>query len=142
MALPAHKTEREIRQAITILVVDDEPLTRISIAAHLESVGYRVLETGTADEAVSVLSSGSRIHLVFSDVELPGTMGGFSFAIWVRHHYRSIPVILTSGVSSVVPALDRQHLIPFIPKPYQPYEVSELIAKVLSGSPLVKGLES
>lgn len=134
--------ERETSEsALTILVVEDEPLARISVADHLRGVGYLVIEAGTADEAVKVLSSGSKIHLVFSDVELPGTMGGFSLAVWIRNHFRSIPVLLTSGVGAVIPALDRQNLVPFLPKPYRPQEVAELIATILAQSPLVRGPE-
>lgn len=134
MGLPADQAESELQQALTILVVEDEPLTRIAVADHLRSVGYLVVEAGTADEAVSVLSSRRKIHLIFSDVELPGAMGGFSLAVWIRNHYRSIPVILTSGVRSVIPALDRQHLIPFLPKPYQLQEVAELVSTVIAAS--------
>jgi DNA-binding NtrC family response regulator len=135
MGLPADHHQSELPESCTVLVVEDEPLCRISVADHLRSVGYRVIEAGSADEAVSVLSSGSRVHLVFSDVELPGTMGGFSLAVWVRNHRRFIPVILTSGVGSVTAPLNRQHLIPFLEKPYQPQEAANLIAKVLASSP-------
>ena len=140
MGLPADQAESELQQALTILVVEDEPLTRIAVADHLRSVGYLVVEAGTADEAVSVLSSW-KIHLIFSDVELPGAMGGFSLAVWIRNHYRSIPVILTSGVRSVIPALDRQHLIPFLPKPYQLHEVAELVSTVIAASASRKAQE-
>lgn len=137
MGIPADRVE-SVQQRFTILVVEDEPLTRISISDHLRSVGYLVVEAGTADEAVSVLSSGSKIHLVFCDVELPGMMGGFSLAVWIRNHYRSIPIVLTSGVGSVIPPLSRQHLVPFLEKPYRPEEAADLIAKVLASSPLAK----
>jgi CheY-like chemotaxis protein len=140
MGIPADQAE-SAQQRLTILVVEDEPLIRISIADHLRSVGYLVVEAGTADEAVSVLSSGSKIHLVFCDVELPGMMGGVSLAAWVRNHYRSIPVILTSGVGSVVSPLERQHLIPFLQKPYQPRDAEELIASVIAASPHARGSE-
>jgi two-component system, response regulator PdtaR len=116
----------------TILVVEDDALARISVAEHLRGLGYHVVEAGTADEALSALSTGLRVHLVFSDVELPGTMGGFSFAIWIRNHYRSIPVVLTSGVKSVMLPLNRQHLVPFLSKPYRPEEAAELIATTLA----------
>ena len=123
-------------QPSTILVVEDESLVRLLVADHLRSLGYLVIEAGSADEAVATISAGARVHLVFSDVGLPGMMGGFSFAVWIRNHYRSIPVILTSGVRSAIPPLNRQHLIPFLPKPYQLQEAAELIATVLETSPL------
>jgi DNA-binding NtrC family response regulator len=68
-------------------------------------------------------------------------MGGFSFAVWIRNHYRSIPVILTSGVGSVIPPLSRQHLVPFLEKPYRPEEAEKLIASVLASSPLMRKSE-
>lgn len=141
MGEPADQVEAGPERKLTILVVEDEPMTRISVADHLRTVGYAVVEAGTADEAVSVLSAGSKIHLVFCDVELPGMMGGFSFAVWIRNHYRSIPVILTSGVGSVIPPLSRQNLIPFLEKPYRPQEAEKLIASVLASPPFGKKSE-
>jgi two-component system, response regulator PdtaR len=138
MGLPADQAETGLRRAWTILVVEDEPLLRISVADHLRSVGYNVVEAGSGDEAALVLSSGSKFHLIFSDVELPGTMGGFSLAVWVRNHYRSIPVILTSGVGSVTGPLTRQHLVPFLEKPYLLDDAADLIANVLAASPFAK----
>jgi hypothetical protein len=62
-------------------------------------------------------------------------MGGFSLAVWVRNHCRFVPVIITSGVGSVIPSLSRQHLVPFLEKPYRPEEAAKLIASVLSSAP-------
>jgi CheY-like chemotaxis protein len=121
-----------------ILFVEDDPLIRITMADYLRDAGYSVVEAGTADEAVSVLSSGTKVHLIFSDVELPGEMGGFSLAVWVRNHYRFIPVVLASGVNSVILPLARQHLVPFISKPYRPEDAKELIASVLANSVLAR----
>lgn len=135
---PADQVGAARQQTLTILVVEDDALSRISIASHLRDIGYRVVEAGDAEEAISALSSGSRIHLVFSDVALPGAMGGFSLAVWIRNHFRSIPVILTSGVGSAILPLNRQHLVPFLQKPYRPQEAAELIATVLESSPFVK----
>jgi CheY-like chemotaxis protein len=120
-------------KACTILVVEDDSILRITTADHLRAVGYSVIEAVSAEEAVHVLSSGTRVDLVFSDVSLPG-MGGFSLAVWMRNHVRSIPVILTSGVESAVRPLDRQDLVPFLAKPYRFEDAEQLIAKVLERS--------
>ena len=118
-------------QARTILYVEDDALFRITLADHLRNVGYHVVEAGTAEEAVKVLSSGTKIDLVFSDVELPGTMGGFALAVWIRRHHLFIPVVLTSGVGSVTCPLTRQHLVPFLEKPYLQEQAAAFIADVL-----------
>ena len=59
-------------------------------------------------------------------------MGGFALAVWVRHHFRSIPVVLTSGVDFAVRPLDRQNLIPFLAKPYRMEDAEKLIVSVLA----------
>ena len=94
-----------------------------------------MIEAVTGEEAVAVLSSSVRVHLIFSDVSLPGAMGGFSLAVWVRNHLRSIPVVLTSGVDSAVRPLDRHKLIPFIAKPFRMEDAEKLIASALANAP-------
>ena len=107
--------ERALRveaESSTILLVEDDSLIRLTTVEYLRAVGYNVIEAVTGEEAVAVLSSGVRVHLIFSDVSLPGAMGGFSLAVWVRNHLRSIPVVLTSGVDSAVRPLDRRRMFP------------------------------
>ena len=115
----------------TVLLVEDDALLRVSAADHLRANGYHVVEAGTVIEAATVLASGP-IHLVFSDVDLPGTTGGLSLAVWMNIHHPDVPVILTSGVRAVMPALADQRRIPFIPKPYDFEKVAALIAKVIA----------
>ena len=115
----------------TVLLVEDDALLRVSMADHLRSRGYHVVEAGTVIEAATVLSSGPEVHLVFSDVDLPGASGGLSLAVWMNIHYPEVPVILTSGVRAVMPTLADQRRVPFIPKPYDFDKVADLIAKVI-----------
>jgi DNA-binding NtrC family response regulator len=116
----------------TILLVEDDALLRVSAADHLRSKGYHVIEAGTVIEAATVLSSGPPVHLVFSDVDLPGATGGLSLAVWINAHHPHIPVILTSGVRAVMPSLADQRRIPFVPKPYDFEEIATLIATVIA----------
>jgi two-component system, response regulator PdtaR len=116
----------------TILLVEDDALLRVSAADHFRGKGYHVVEAGTMIEAATVLSSGPSVHLVFSDVDLPGATGGLSLAVWINAYHPKIPVILTSGVRAVMPSLADQRRIPFIPKPYDFEKVAALIAKVIA----------
>lgn len=118
----------------TVLLVEDDALLRVSAADHLRGKGYHVVEAGTAIEAATVLSSGPPVHLVFSDVDLPGATGGLSLAVWMNIHHPGVPVILTSGVRAVMPALADQRRVPFIPKPYDFEQVAVLISKVIAGT--------
>jgi CheY-like chemotaxis protein len=121
-----------VPEVSTVLLVEDESLLRVTTADHLRSVGYHVIEAATGEEAVRVLSAGAKVHVIFSDVSLPGEMGGFSLAMWIRNHLRFIPIVLTSGVESAVRPLRRQHLVPFISKPYLLEDVEQLLSRVLA----------
>jgi DNA-binding NtrC family response regulator len=116
----------------TVLLVEDDALLRVSVADHLRSKRYHVIEAGTVIEAATVLSSGPSVHIVFSDVDLPGATGGLSLAVWIQAHHPGVPVILTSGVRAVMPALADQHRVPFIPKPYDFENVATQIARVIA----------
>ena len=104
----------------TILVVDDEVLIRLVLSDFLQECGFKVMEAGTAAEAISVLESHAvTIDLVFSDVRMPGEMDGFGLAKWIRENRKGLPVLLASGESR---KLDAAHDLcaqePFLAKPY------------------------
>ena len=81
-----------------LLVVDDEPVIRTAIALHLEENGFKVLEAGCAADAVAVLQEKNCIvHLVFSDVRMPGEMDGIGLSRWIFENRPNIAVILASG---------------------------------------------
>ena len=130
--------DRAESEAWSVLLVEDDSLIRITTAEYLRGVGYNVIEATTAEEAIVLLSSGVKVHLIFSDVYLPGDMGGFSLAVWVRNNLRSIPIVLTSGIESAVRPLDRQTLVPFLAKPYRMEDAERLVASVLARSSFAK----
>jgi CheY-like chemotaxis protein len=70
------KVEIERAGGETILLVDDEPQVRGFVRRALEDQGYRVLEAGSVDEALSIGAAfEGRIHLLLTDVVLPGQNG-------------------------------------------------------------------
>jgi len=88
--LPAHKQ--------VVLVVDDEPVIRLTLAVHLEENGFKVLEAGCAADAIAILEEpGSIVKLVFSDVRMPGEMDGISLSRWIFESRPNIAVILATG---------------------------------------------
>ena len=119
------------RKTFTILVVEDEPLIRLSVAMELRDGGYKVIESGTVDEALVALASGEMIDLVFCDVLMPGTKGGLSLAGWMQEQRPETPVILTSGSDTVVRYFSAG-TIPFMPKPYRVQDLLSMIERLLS----------
>jgi two-component system, response regulator PdtaR len=82
---------------VTVLIVEDHFWTRYMAAEYFRGTGYRVIEANDADEALSVLASGNQVHVVFSDVQMSGSMDGLTLADWIAERYSGLPVILTSG---------------------------------------------
>ncbi|WEX12095.1 response regulator [Chelativorans sp. AA-79] len=81
----------------TILIAEDEALVRMAIADHVRSCGFKVLEASSAAAAIAALNSDPSVRLVFSDIQMPGDMNGFSLAAWIREHFPAVKIILTSG---------------------------------------------
>ena len=68
-----------------ILVVEDDVLVRMPIAQYLRDCGYKVVEAVNADEAIAVLlHQETVVDVVFSDIEMPGSIDGFGLAKWIR----------------------------------------------------------
>jgi CheY-like chemotaxis protein len=67
------------------LVVEDEPLIRMFVAEVLTNAGIEVVEDARADEALTILSENAeRVTVVFTDVNMPGSMDGLQLAQRVR----------------------------------------------------------
>jgi CheY-like chemotaxis protein len=92
MMAPDHCTFRTI-----VLVVDDEMLLRMRAVDMVEDAGYASVEAVDADEAVAILESRSDIGLVFTDIQMPGSMDGLKLAHTVHQRWPSIGIILVSG---------------------------------------------
>jgi CheY-like chemotaxis protein len=117
----------------TILVVEDEILVRMVIADYLRDCGYRVIEAGHAAEALTVLQSSEEVHVVFSDVQMPGAMDGFGLATWVRQNQPQVKVLLTSGnAKAAATAHDLCEDGPLEAKPYQAQSVLDRIKRLLA----------
>ena len=113
----------------TILVVDDEPLIRMTVSDYLQECGFKVFEASNADEAQQMIQSSALVlDLVFSDVKMPGTKDGFALAQWIRTHRPEIRVVLASGDSSKIQnAHDLCADEPFFSKPY---DLKLLVTKI------------
>lgn len=85
-----------------ILIVEDEVLVRLDIAEYLRGEGYTVLEAASGDEARTVFGAVDEIDLVFSDVNMPGSLDGKGLAIWISEHYPQVPVMLASGIHAAL----------------------------------------
>jgi len=90
--------------------------------------GMRAEAPRRADQAWSYLQTGAPVDLVFSDIQMPGSMDGVEFARKVREKYAHIVIVLSSGKGALLPR-DNQHQ--FISKPYRAGDVVALVTSLL-----------
>jgi CheY-like chemotaxis protein len=102
---------------VAVLIVEDEPLIRMSLVEDLQDAGMVVFEAGTADEALIILEANPEISSVFTDVDMPGTMSGIELAGILRNSRPGVTVTLTSGYLKL-PKGELPPEVGYIPKPY------------------------
>src|SRR5512132_3910992 len=80
-----------------VLVVEDDPLLRMLAVEVVEEAGYTAIEARDADEAVVLLESRADIALLFTDIDMPGSMDGLKLAHAVRNRWPPIKILIVSG---------------------------------------------
>ena len=80
-----------------VLVVEDEMLLRMRTVDMVEDAGFTSVEAVDADDAVAILESRSDIALLFTDIQMPGSMDGLKLAHAVHERWPPIKIILVSG---------------------------------------------
>lgn len=80
-----------------VLIVEDEMLLRMRAVDMVEDAGFTPVEAVDADEAVAILESRSDIALLFTDIQMPGSMDGLELAEAVHKRWPPIKIILVSG---------------------------------------------
>jgi two-component system, response regulator PdtaR len=105
-----------------ILIVEDNALIRMDAVDMAIHEGFIVFEAESADHAIAILEAHFEIRLVFTDIEMPGSMDGLKLAEYVRHRWPPIKLIVTSGkVPRDKAALPEGGL--FFSKPYAHAEI-------------------
>ena len=79
-----------------VLVVEDEPLIRLTIVDALEDAGFEVVEAESADEGLELLNDQT-IHLLFTDVQTPGKLSGADLARALTLRFPDAGIVVVSG---------------------------------------------
>ena len=117
MSRPVHAPHRTV-----VLVVEDEPLLRMHAVGILEDADFEVLDAPNADVAIAILEARADITVVFTDIEMPGSMDGLKLASAIRGRWPPIELIVTSGRYSI-DETDLPERGRFIGKPYSEQSV-------------------
>jgi CheY-like chemotaxis protein len=121
---------RSILQSPVVLLVEDEPLVREFEIDVLQDAGFRVLEARSADEAFDMLRGRPDVRIVFTDVDMPGSLNGFEFSRLVRQGWPEVAILVSSG-KMAPQAGDLPEGAAFIAKPYRPDDLVEQLQKLV-----------
>jgi CheY-like chemotaxis protein len=80
-----------------VLVVEDDMMLRMRAVDMVEDAGYASVEAVDADEAFAILQARSDIALLFTDIQMPGSMDGLQLAHAVHERWPLLKIILVSG---------------------------------------------
>jgi PAS domain S-box-containing protein len=120
-------------EAETILAVEDNPKLRALVVRQLSQLGYRCLEAEDGPSALKVLET-HKVHLLFSDVIMPGGMSGYELGRAAMSRWPKLKVLLTSGFpeekinGNGQPPWNMRLLL----KPYRKEELALLLRQVLA----------
>jgi two-component sensor histidine kinase/DNA-binding NarL/FixJ family response regulator len=109
-----------------VLIVEDEMILRMRAVDIVEDAGFSPIEAVNADDALAILESRSDIGLLFTDIQMPGSMDGLKLAHAVRERWPLIKIILVSGQLTLTDA-DRPADSRFYGKPL---DVKHMIAEL------------
>lgn len=116
-----------------VLVVEDEPLLRMLAVEVVEEAGFIAIEARDADEAVILLESRTDIALLFTDINMPGSMDGLKLAHAVRDRWPPIKILVVSGKQQLQSS-DLPSNSCFVEKPYLASALVEELRSMV-GSP-------
>lgn len=117
--------------APVVMVLEPDILIRMTIAEFLRGCGYKVIEGAVSEDLWSVVKSGGRLDVVFSEVRLANDADGFELARRLRQNHPGIDVILTSSVPDAAEKSKKLCEEGPMKKPYRSEEVAHRIKVLL-----------
>jgi CheY-like chemotaxis protein len=109
-----------------VLVVEDELLTLFYAVELVTDAGFEAVSAKNADEAINILESRHDIQVIFTDIDMPGSMDGLKLAHAVRDRWPPIDIIVTSGFNfGSARRLPERGV--FLPKPYSATQIAGVL---------------
>jgi len=110
-----------------VLFVEDDALVRETMLAALHTAGFEVVAAASGEEALAVLESGQPVRQVFSDIVMPGAIGGVELARIVLTRYPEVHIVLATGYA------DSRVNLPGVRLLAKPYDIAELFQALRQG---------
>lgn len=123
------RVDTVVNESAVVLVVEDEVLLRMAVADFLEDLRFGALEAENADKAIALLQNCPEIRLVFTDIEMSGSMNGLKLANVVHDRWPPVAIVVTSG-AKIPDVADLPPDAEFLPKPYSFDQVAETFLRL------------
>jgi signal transduction histidine kinase/ActR/RegA family two-component response regulator len=136
LARPAVQPQVSQDAGLVLLVEDDDEVASLA-SEMLNQLGYEVTRAATAAAALSALTNGRPVDIVFSDIMMPGGMNGVSLAREISRRRADLPVVLTSGYAEAAAREANAAGIRILPKPYRLDELSAALRAAMSNPRVV-----
>ena len=114
-----------------VLVLDDEPLARMTLADMLYDAGFWTVEADNADQALRLLESRDDIRIVFLDIVMRRGIDGLALAKLIRRRWPHIDIVLASG-KMYAPEEALPDGAVFFHKPYRSRDVVPVLHRMAS----------
>ena len=105
-----------------MLIVEDDLLLRMDAVDMIAGAGFEAVEAANADQAIKILESRRDVTVVFTDIQMPGSMDGLKLARAIRGRWPPIKIVATSGLLTIcndgLPSGSH-----FLPKPYSASQI-------------------
>ena len=115
-----------------VLVVEDQILIRLNALDFVSAAGFEGIDATNADDAVRILKARADISIVFTDIEMPGSMDGLKLAHYISERYPKVRVIVTSG-KAIIKDIQLPVGHKFYSKPYDEEEIVGEMKRMISG---------
>jgi DNA-binding NtrC family response regulator len=121
-----------VKKNWSILVVDDEPIMRESLAAWLTEDGYSVDTAASGREAVG-RSAEKDYAIYFVDLKMPPGIDGIETMMQIRRKHPDASVIIMTAFATVDTAITamKEGAQEYIVKPCNPEEISLLVGRII-----------
>jgi CheY-like chemotaxis protein len=112
-----------------VLIVEDETLIRMDAVDMIMDAGFKTYEADSADQAILLMKQHADIGILFTDIEMPGSMDGLKLAAYVRDRWPPVVIIIASGATGI-DAKTFPEGASFFPKPYSTSQIISSLQEI------------
>ncbi len=116
---------------VTLLLVEDDELVRLTVAMTLEDLGFMVFEATTGEAALQQLKAGLDTDILITDIDLGPGISGLQLADQVRALRPGLPVVFVTGRTPTLQGRPLREREAHLPKPFEGETLARVVHSLL-----------